>query len=231
MTISIMLALRNSRLLPSFIPAVLGKDVCLYNRFYLTAIWIFHSVLFIISNYFHISCWNNKYKLFFTRALHRFPEKNSILFFHTSLVQILFPYLRGWQDVGNDAIKAGRGDYRVWLEMQVQAYPPTQATVSSPQEVLFTARLAQVSEKDYSNSLRKSYMQSADFSVKPQQLNRLQRNARETASNARPPGASYGYRCYKNTARVMGKHCKCDLKNHRRFLAKRGSLEHIDLPC
>lgn len=116
--------------------------------------------------------------------------------------------------MGTDAIRAGRGDCREWLEMKVQAYPPNQATVSSPQEVLFTARLAQVSEKDYSNSLRKSYMQSADFSVKPQQLNRLQRNARETASNARPPGASYGYRCYKNTARVAGKHCKCALRNH-----------------
>lgn len=88
--------------------------------------------------------------------------------------------------MGDDAIRAGRGDYRAWLEMQVQAYPPNQATVSSPQEVLFTARLAQVSEKDYSNTLRKSYMQSADFSVKPQQLNRLQRNARETASDAGP---------------------------------------------
>lgn len=230
MTISIMLALRNSRLLPSFILAVLSKDVCLYNRLYLRAIWIFHSVLFIISNYFHISCWNNKYKLFLQELCIDFLRRISF-FFHTRLVQILFPYLRGWQDVGNDAIRAGRGDYRVWLEMQVQAYPPTQATVSSPQEVLFTARLAQVSEKAYSNSLRKSYMQSADFSVKPQQLNRLQRNARETASNARPPGASYGYRCYKNTARVMGKHCKCALKNHRHFLVKRGSLEHIDLPC
>lgn len=50
-----------------------------------------------------------------------------------------------------------------WLETQVQAYKPNQATVSSPQEELFTARLAQFSEKDYSNSLRKSYMQSTDF--------------------------------------------------------------------
>lgn len=57
----------------------------------------------------------------------------------------------------------GSGDFRLWLETQVQAYRPIQATVSSPQDELFAARLAQFSEKDYSNSLRKSYMQSTDF--------------------------------------------------------------------
>lgn len=90
---------------------------------------------------------------------------------------------------------------------------PTRLLSAPLREELFTARLAPFSEKDYSNCLRKSYMQSTDFWVKPQQLNRLQRNERETANNARPPGASYGYRCYKNTARVMGKHCQCALKN------------------
>lgn len=115
--------------------------------------------------------------------------------------------------LGQQQEKGGQGEiYRVWLQTQVQAYQPNQATVISSQEVLLTARLAQFSEKDYSNSLRKSHMQSTEFSVKPQQLNRLQRNARETASNVRPPGASYGYRCYKNTARVMAQHCKCALK-------------------
>lgn len=54
-------------------------------------------------------------------------------------------------------------EQRIWLETQVQAYKPNQATVSSPREELLTARLAQFSEKDYSNSLRKSYMQSTDF--------------------------------------------------------------------
>lgn len=90
--------------------------------------------------------------------------------------------------------------------------------------MLFTARLAQFSEKDYSNSLRKSYMQSTDFSVKPQQLNRLQRNARETASNVRAPGASYGYRCYTNTVRVMGKHCKCAFKKSPMFPSEKRQL-------
>lgn len=37
--------------------------------------------------------------------MHRFPEQNFNFFPLTRLVQILFPYLRGWQDVGNDVIR------------------------------------------------------------------------------------------------------------------------------
>lgn len=136
----------------------------------------------------------------------------------------------------------GRGKKRGVRERswQGKAVNPSPSLLTQPgycqllREELFSARLAQFSKKDHSNSLRKSYMQSTDFWVKPQQLNRLQRNERETANNARPPGASYGYRCYKNTARVMGKHCKCALKILM-FPSERSSLEgrceHISLPC
>lgn len=97
--------------------------------------------------------------------MHRFPEQNFNFFSLTRLVQILFPYLRGdkmWvmMSLGQPQEKWEQG---VWLETQVQACKPNQATVSSPREELLTARLAQFSEKDYSNSLRKSYMQSTDF--------------------------------------------------------------------
>lgn len=68
--------------------------------------------------------------------------------------------MRVMMSLGQQQEKREQG---IWLETQVQAYKPNQATVSSPQEELFTARLAQFSEKDYSNSLRKSYMQSTDF--------------------------------------------------------------------
>lgn len=72
--------------------------------------------------------------------------------------------------MGNDVTRAGirkgrigRGDHQTWLGTQVQEHQPNQATVSSSQEELFPARLARVSEKDYSSSLRKSYMQSTGF--------------------------------------------------------------------
>lgn len=111
---------------------------------------------------------------------------------------------------------------------------PTRLLSATLGEELFAARLARFSEKDYSNSLRKSYMQNTDFWVKPQQLNRLQRNERESANNAKPPGASYGYRCDKHTARGRGKHCHCALQLLM-FPSERGSLElrceHISLPC
>lgn len=67
--------------------------------------------------------------------------------------------------MGNDVIRpatreAGTGSMARNPGPSIQ---PNQATVSSPREELLTARLAQFSEKDYSNSLRKSYMQSTDF--------------------------------------------------------------------
>lgn len=97
--------------------------------------------------------------------MHRFPEQNFNFFLLLDWSKSRFPYLSGWQDVGNDVIRAatreeGAGSMPRNPGPNIQT---NQATVSSPREELFTARLAQFSEKDYSNSLRKSYMQSTDF--------------------------------------------------------------------
>lgn len=125
-------------------------------------------------------------RIVFMGALQRFPEQH---YFLTELVQILFSSLKEWQDVGSDVTEAGvrkeglgREAGRAGLWTPVQACWPNQATVSLLRRAVHSQTGTVFWERPF--SLRKSYMQSTDFWVKPQQLNRLQRN--ETANNARP---------------------------------------------
>lgn len=217
---------------PNFISITRSRDFCLCN---LTEVWIIQSGFVYYLKSLPSQLVKQQIRIVFMGALQRFPGQP---FFLTGLD--LFSSWKEWQDMGRDITEAGvrkegvgreAGRARLWTP--VQACWPNQAAISSSKSC---------SQPDWHSFLRKTIQtisgnhicKSTDFWIKPQQLNRLQRNERETANNAGPPGASYGYRCYKNTARVMGKHCKCALKILM-FPSERGSLErrceHISLPC
>lgn len=115
----------------------------------------------------------------------------------------------GWGGRGEQ----GEGLAQHGWEPKSQHAGPSRLLSAPLRQELFSGRVAPFSEKDCGSCLRKPSMLSPDFWVKPQQVNRLQRNERGTANNARPPGANHGYRCYRNTAGGMAKHCKRALKN------------------
>lgn len=103
----------------------------------------------------------------FVAAWHRFPGQHFI--FLNGLVQTLFSSLKGWQDVGIDVTVAvkRRGRDRSWQSRAENLRPSTLTRPGYGQLLtesqLFTARVTRFSEKDSSDSLRKSYMQSTDF--------------------------------------------------------------------
>lgn len=216
---------------PNFLSITLNRDFRFHNRLlpYRSlnySVWLYYLITF------PHQLVKQQIRTIFMGALQKFPRQP---FFLTGLVQIFFSFLKEWQDLGSDVTETGvrkegvgreASSGRLWTLAQA-CWP-----VSSRGRAVHSQTGTVFRERQF--SLRKSYMQNTDFWVKPQQLNRLQRNERETANNAGPPGASYGYRCYKNIARVMGKHCKCALKILM-FPSERGSLElrceHISLPC
>lgn len=110
----------------------------------------------------------------------------------------------------------GRGQWRHWgrgkkrgvresgswqgrgCEPQSKPADPTRLLSAPPEKSCSWARLAQFSEKDHSNSLRKSHMQSTfNFWVKPQQLNETPKKWEETATNAGPQVPVMAIGCYK----------------------------------
>lgn len=146
-------------------------------------------------------------------ALHWFPGKHLSFSNWTSPNRALFfqGTARGRQwcpwSRGEGGRVRGRSE-GAWLGSQIRTLWPHLATVSNPWRRAPHSQTGTVFWERLFNQSQEIINASTDFWVKPQQLNRLQRNEKETGNKARPAGAGYGYRCHESTARVRGRRCQ-----------------------
>lgn len=155
---------RNLRLplFPKSRPIIKSRSSVFTTDYYLTEIWIIQSGFVYHLKSFPHQLLKQQIWVVFMWASHRFP--GSILIF-SNWRSPDFVLFKGIARCGQGQDKREQGEKMAGhgREPKSKHTNPTRLLSAPLGEELLTARLAQFSEKDYSNSLRKSNMQSTDF--------------------------------------------------------------------